>query len=216
MESKYPKVEIDFLRIGRLPYFALYEIMEFLFGLEIDFLKTRGGWVDQYHLQVSKTHGELMDWIFRDMKVGRLKEIPGADPKNTTFRASEILKWLIDRKIIQWIVDQGIQVPLETMKFFDFKPPVSPSDGGNKKTGHPAPTTPKAKSMALKQEAHAIYKSIRAQQGRVFAIDILGHSAWWAALVKSGYKGDYELNMKRLQKWVGDFRKLEKPADFQK
>jgi hypothetical protein len=124
MEGKYPKVEIDFLRVGRLPYLALYEVAEFLFGLDIDFLKTRGSWVDQYHILASKTHWELMDWILRDMKAGRLKEIPGRNSKNTTFNASDILNWLIDRKIIQWLIERGIQVPEETMKYFNFETPV--------------------------------------------------------------------------------------------
>lgn len=209
MESKYPKVEPDFLRVGRLPYFALYEVVEFLFGLEIDFLKTRGGWVDQYHILASKTHWELMDWILRDMKVGRLKEIPGADPKNTCFAASEIGKWLIGRKVIQWLVKQGIQVPVETMKFFNFEPPVRPSDNQNNKTAHPAPTTKKAQRIALKSKTHAIYKKLQGRRSQFTYKDILVHPDWSYALKDAGYDEDYQLPIRTLQNWLSDFRKAD-------
>jgi len=214
MEDKYPEVETDWGRLCRLPFFTWCEIIEFLFGLDGGSLQLVPYGGEEYHHKASKTYYKLEEWMLREIEAGRLMEIPDSDVR--CFASTEIKKWLTENNVIQWLIDQGIKVPPVTLKFFDFKPSVSPSGGGNKKTGHPAPTTPKAKSMALKQEAHAIYNLIRAQQDRVFAIDILGHSAWWAALVKSGYKGDYELNFKRLQKWVGDFRKLEKPADFQK
>jgi hypothetical protein len=217
MESKYPKVKNDWERLSRLPYFTSYEIVEFLFGLECDFLKTPPGQhEDQYHIQASLIHWKLWDWILRDMQTGILNEIPAMDSQNTCFAASEIKKWLIDRKIIHWLVDQGIRVPVDTMKYFNFETPVGFSDPQNKMNAHPAPTTELSKRKPLKSKAFAIYKKLKVKGERFIFNDILNHPDWADALEDSGYKRKYKLPPKTMKNWLTEFRKSENPTDSEK
>ena len=213
MENKHPEVKIDWERLVHLPYFPIDEIMEFLFGLEIDFLKAKAGeHKDQYHLKASLTFWKLLDWILRDMQMGKLKDLSGVDSQNTCFVASEILEWLIDRKIIQWLIDKGIQVPVETMKYFNFETPASSSGPQNKKPAHPAPTTGKAARSALKSKARMIYKKLQNKDRQFTYKDILNHPDWPEALEDSAHKG--ELPKKTLQNWITEFRKADNSTSF--
>ena len=226
---------IDYLKMARMDLWPLkgffQSIERLLFGRRHDWiLKVRGREPQILHLGPSasvagsedvenerKLPQETITKIedFQELVTAALKSCDlkkyGKDG-DVELKPAEFLPWyqrkgflvpdgLIDAMEAGHIKESAVL--LEDMReafLWDKPPPV------RKKTGQPAPTTGRAKTVALKREARKIYDKLVKKDKPFTYKDILNHRDWPDALEDSWYNRDELIPKKRVQNWLGEFR----------
>jgi len=170
-------------------------------------------------LNVMKAFEEKMR---RAISLGDLKVVfPGLKFYWHSLDKNKVFLWLHHKGILKWLEDQGLEIDDDVKEAVEkaalaekSEPPQAEANTPPAKSvknkppkAHPAPTTKRAKDIALKGKCRSIYNEL-VKKGSPFTYqDILNHTDFQVAIEDSGHNKHYNLPPKTLQNWLADFKK---------
>ena len=121
------------------------------------------------------------------------------------FTVKYFAPWLLRFNILKWLEDEGCKIPEGLREFLkDLETLIRKKAG---RQASPAPTTGRAKTVALKAKARSIYNKLKSRPKSFTYNDILNHSDWPDALEDSGYNRSHTIPVGTVQNWLTNFRK---------